>query len=42
MAIRCNELNIPAAIGVGDKIFSELIYSNKVQLNCTNNTLKLI
>ena len=21
MAIRCNELNIPAAIGVGDKIF---------------------
>lgn len=42
MSIRCNELNIPAAIGVGDKIFSELIYSNKVQLNCTNNTLKLI
>ncbi|MDA8691481.1 PEP-utilizing enzyme, partial [Candidatus Pelagibacter bacterium] len=42
MAIRCNELNIPAAIGVGDKIFSELIYSNKAQLNCTNNTLKLI
>ena len=42
MAIRCNELSIPAAIGVGDKIFSELIYSNKVQLNCTNNTLNLI
>ena len=42
MAIRCNELSIPAAIGVGDKIFLELIYSNKVQLNCTNNTLKLI
>ena len=39
MAIRCNELNIPAAIGVGDKIFSDLIYSNKVQLNCMNKTL---
>ena len=42
MAIRCNELNIPAAIGVGDKIFSDLIYSNQVQLNCINNTLKYI
>ena len=42
MAIRCNELNIPAAIGVGDKIFSELIISNKVQLNCINKTLKFI
>lgn len=42
MSIRCNELNIPASIGVGDKIFSELINSDKVQLNCANNTLKII
>ena len=42
MSIRCNELNIPASIGVGDKIFSELISSDKVQLNCANNTLKII
>ena len=42
MSIRCNELNIPAAIGVGDKMFSDLINSNKVQLNCINKTLKYI
>jgi glutamine kinase len=42
MAIRCNELNVAAAIGVGDKIFSDLIYSNKVQLNCINKTLQYI
>ncbi len=40
MAIRCNELGVPAAIGVGEKIFSNLINSNKVQLNCQNKTLK--
>ena len=42
MAIRCNELNIPAAIGVGDKIFSELKKSSKVQLNSMNKTIKII
>ena len=42
MSIRCNELNIPAAIGVGEKIFTDLINSNKVQLNCENKTLKFI
>ena len=42
MAIGCNELNVAAAIGVGDKIFSDLIYSNKVQLNCINKTLQYI
>ena len=42
MAIRCNELGIAAAIGVGEKIFSNLINSNKVQLNCQNKTLKIL
>ena len=42
MSIRCNELNVPAAIGVGEKIFTDLINSNKVQLNCENKTLKFI
>ena len=41
MAIRCNELGIAAAIGVGEKIFSNLINSNKVQLNCQNKTIKI-
>jgi hypothetical protein len=34
MAIRCNELDIPAAIGVGDKIFYDLKNANHVLLDC--------
>ena len=33
MAIRCNELDIPAAIGVGDKIFYDLKNANHVLLD---------
>ena len=34
MSIRCHELNIPAAIGVGEESFDKLISGNKVILNC--------
>ena len=36
MTIRCNELNIPAAIGCGDIIFNKLKQSNEINLNCKN------
>ena len=40
MAIRCAELNLSAAIGVGEKIFQNLQYSNKVYLDPKNKILK--
>lgn len=39
MAIRCAELNIPAAIGVGEDIFSNLKNSDKVSLDCKNKQI---
>ena len=36
MTIRCNELNIPAAIGCGDAIFDKLKLANEINLNCKN------
>ena len=37
MAIRCNELNIPAAIGIGEKIFEEIKNKEQIILNCPQN-----
>ena len=34
MFIRCNEIGIPAAIGIGDKKFEKLIKANSMFLNC--------
>jgi phosphohistidine swiveling domain-containing protein len=34
MAIRCAEFGIPAAIGCGEQLFSLLIKSNKVHIDC--------
>ncbi len=36
MTIRCNELNIPAAIGCGDAIFEKIKSADKINLNCKN------
>jgi glutamine kinase len=41
MTIRCNELNIPAAIGCGDTIFTKLKEANKVNLNCKNYIIRI-
>ena len=41
MTIRCNELNIPAAIGCGDAIFTKLKKANKVNLNCKNYIIRI-
>ena len=42
MAIRCAELNLPAAIGVGEKIFQNLLQSSRVYLDPKNKILKPI
>ncbi|KHD08303.1 hypothetical protein PN36_27345 [Candidatus Thiomargarita nelsonii] len=39
MAIRCAELGIPAAIGVGDIIYNKLAGSNEVTLDCNNGII---
>ena len=36
MTIRCNELNVPAAIGCGEAIFEKIKRSKKINLNCKN------
>lgn len=39
MAIRCAELGIPAAIGVGELIYNKLVNSNEVTLDCNNGVI---
>lgn len=36
MAIRCSEFGLPAAIGCGEKIYSETKLANKITLDCKN------
>ena len=36
MSIRCNELNLPSIIGVGEKIYNSLIESSKIYIDCKN------
>tara|TARA_B100000795_G_scaffold165829_1_gene124750 strand:+ start:4512 stop:6869 length:2358 start_codon:yes stop_codon:yes gene_type:complete len=40
MTIRCNELNIPAAIGCGESMFKNLLKTNKLSLNCKNKVIR--
>lgn len=42
MAIRCNEFNIPAAIGVGDSLYQQLVKSKIIYLDCLQQTIKVI
>jgi phosphohistidine swiveling domain-containing protein len=42
MAIRCNELKIPAAIGIGDKKFNEINRFSKINLNCKQKRIEII
>ena len=42
MAIRCNEMGVPSAIGVGDQIFEKILSAQAVQLNCMNKTIKTL
>ena len=42
MAIRCSELSIQAAIGVGEKNFLKFTNTNRIQINGKNQTLNKI
>ena len=41
MSIRCHELNIAAAIGVGEETFEKIIKKNNIILNCRENKIYL-
>ena len=36
MSIRCNELNLPSIIGVGEKVYSNFENVNKIYIDCKN------
>ena len=40
MSIRCNEFNLPAAIGCGELLFDKLINRKIITLDCENEMLK--
>ena len=42
MAIRANELGIPAIIGVGEKLYNHLVKAKKLHIDCTNNYVEVI
>lgn len=42
MAIRSAENNLPAAIGVGEKLYEEIINMKRVELDCINHTIREI
>ena len=42
MSIRCSELNIPSAIGVGEKRFKELLLAKKIHLDCQTQKIDII
>ena len=42
MSIRCQELNIPAAIGTGENNFNLLLGKNKLNLNCKLNKINIL
>ncbi|MBR3600559.1 MAG: hypothetical protein IKL53_11915, partial [Lachnospiraceae bacterium] len=39
IAKRCMELNIPAALGCGEKLFNTVLLMDKVELDCENGTI---
>lgn len=42
MAVRCKELRIPAAIGVGEELFRRLLKARSVFLDCANRILEIV
>jgi len=42
MAIRCAELEIPAAIGCGELIYEKLLLSSKIMLDCKNKQISIL
>lgn len=42
MAIRAGELGIPAAIGVGEKLYNKLNEASMVQIDCVNKKIRVL
>ena len=42
MAIRCAEINLPAAIGCGELLFQKLLNSKKISLDCKNEQIIIL
>jgi glutamine kinase len=42
MAIRANELGVPAALGVGEKRFERYVGAKTIELDCANQTIRLL
>jgi len=42
MAIRCAEINLPAAIGIGDKLFEKINDAKKVLFDCKNKKIIIL
>ena len=40
MAIRCAELQLPAAIGCGEELFEKLRGAQKIDLNCSGRSIR--
>jgi len=40
MAIRCAEMSVPAAIGVGELLFETLAYSPRIELSCGEGSVR--
>jgi phosphohistidine swiveling domain-containing protein len=42
MAIRAAEIGLPAAIGVGDKLYEQFLNAQRIQLDCANQLIRTI
>jgi phosphoenolpyruvate-protein kinase (PTS system EI component) len=42
MAIRSAEIGLPAAIGVGEKLYEEVIQANRLELDCLGKRIRVI
>ena len=42
MAIRAAEMGLPAAIGIGEKLYEQLVDAQRIQLDCANQTIRRI
>lgn len=42
MAIRAAEIGLPAAIGVGEKLYETLLAANKLELDCLGQTIRAV
>ena len=42
MCIRCNELSIPACIGIGKSTFSNIVNASMITLSCDKQKVEII